>query len=169
MDKPLLLTNEALNPNEQIVSPNKKFRVIYQGDGNLVVYDLSKSPDPIPDAATWHSRAAGISPGKCCMQDDGNLVLYNAAGLAYWESQTVGRQNAFCQIQDDGNFVIYAREGNSLIAVWDAWSDNVRRDTPPVVIGPTPRRWVCGWETIAEYDTGTGTWTTRQEWRCVWV
>ena len=37
---------------------------------------------------------------------DGNLVLYDAAGVAVWNSNTVGHPGAFAQMQDDGNLVI---------------------------------------------------------------
>ncbi|BHO53507.1 peptidase S53 [Burkholderia contaminans] len=49
------------------------------------------------------------------MQDDGNLVLFNAAnGAAIWNSGTYGNIGAHAVFQADGNFVIYGASGNAL-------------------------------------------------------
>ena len=41
------------------------------------------------------------------MQNDGNLVLYDASGHAYWDSKTQGNPGAFLDVQYDGNLVVY--------------------------------------------------------------
>ena len=40
------------------------------------------------------------------MQNDGNLVIYDASGAPVWASYTQGNA-ARAVVQDDGNFVVY--------------------------------------------------------------
>ncbi|WP_232430423.1 protease pro-enzyme activation domain-containing protein [Burkholderia ubonensis] len=52
---------------------------------------------------------------RLVMQDDGNLVLYNATnGAAVWSSGTNGNAGAYAVFQTDGNFVVYSASGKAL-------------------------------------------------------
>ncbi|WP_230947917.1 protease pro-enzyme activation domain-containing protein [Burkholderia territorii] len=52
---------------------------------------------------------------RLVMQNDGNLVLYNAAsGAALWNSGTSGNAGAYAVFQTDGNFVVYSTSGKAL-------------------------------------------------------
>jgi hypothetical protein len=72
---------------------------------------------------------------KFIMQFDGNLVIYNAAGVAVWNSYTYGHdgQGAFLRLQDDGNLVIYFPNGSVL---WESESSATESPKPPA-----GRRW----------------------------
>lgn len=98
---------------QSLVSPDSKFRLSAQTDGNLVLYNSaglalwnSHTPQQVgnflnyqPDgnlvlyAATgkplWHTHTAHTSPGQLLMQPDGNLVLYDSAVKPIWKSDTV--------------------------------------------------------------------------------
>jgi len=91
--------NEALHANEFRTSVDGRFTLVYQGDGNLVLYFGS--------SALWASNTSGASPGQAVMQGDGNLVVYNASGVAVWSSGTWGHPGAYLVVQSDGNLVIY--------------------------------------------------------------
>lgn len=94
-----LVGGQMLAPDTQLVSNNGRFRFVYQGDGNAVVYDGNR---PL-----WASNTDGTQPGNLCMQSDGNLVAYRHGGYAYWASNTDGRYGSCVVMQDDGNLVIY--------------------------------------------------------------
>ena len=61
-------------------SASGRYRFIYQGDGNLVLYD---GGTPL-----WASNTDGKPVGVCIMQDDGNLVIYARGGQPIWASDT---------------------------------------------------------------------------------
>lgn len=97
-----LSPGSTLQPDASIYSPNNKFKLIYQPDGNLVLYRLS---DNFP---LWSTGTAGQPAGRCDMQADGNLVIYKPDGQAIWSSGTWGDPYAGSKLvlQDNGNLRI---------------------------------------------------------------
>jgi hypothetical protein len=75
------------------------FFLVFQADGNLVVYTKN-------DVPVWNSGTGGSGADHAVMQTDGNFVVYTPAGVAVWTSGTAGNPGAFAQIQSNGNFVI---------------------------------------------------------------
>jgi hypothetical protein len=98
---------EVLNPDQSITSASGRYRFIYQGDGNLVLYD---GGTPL-----WASGTDGKPVGVCIMQGDGNLVIYAHGGQPIWSSDTWQHPSSRLVVQDDGNVVIYRPDGT---AVW---------------------------------------------------
>lgn len=86
-------------------------RLIFQQDGNLVVYDENGVP-------RWASHTVG-SGHSAVFQQDGNFVVYTDQDRAVWASNTNGRGSRL-SIQDDGNVVIYDSAGNAV------WSTNTQ-------------------------------------------
>jgi hypothetical protein len=115
-----LVADERLNRNDRLTSGNGRYYVIYQGDGNLVLYEVN-------GGATWSSRTAGNSVGYFIMQGDGNAVIYDAERRAVWSSGTEGNRGSRIIVQNDGNLVIYDRQNQAL---WSAWSDNALLPPP---------------------------------------
>jgi len=98
-----LMPNEYLYPDDSRTSADGRFRIQYQGDGNLVLLDTTTSPwTPL-----WASNTSGTTAGFTVMGTDGNLVVYNADGNPVWASNTAGYDGAFVIVQSDGNFVMY--------------------------------------------------------------
>lgn len=95
---------EWLGHGQEIRSINNRFALIYQGDGNLVLYRDDGRP-------LWASQTAGTSVGQVAMQADGNLVIHDAAGTPVWSSGTSAHAGAVLTLQPDGNVVIYAPSG----------------------------------------------------------
>ena len=100
--------NEKLKASEELKSENGKYKLVLQGDGNLVVYESQGK-------ALWNSDTLGSGAIECVMQSDGNLVLKHRNGRVVWATGTHGTKNARLVIQDDGNLVIYNERG---LAVW---------------------------------------------------
>lgn len=107
---------QELSPGQSLYSPNRKYRLIYQSDGNLVLY---RNAD---EFALWSTKTHGQSAGKLIMQTDGNLVVYNArqrplwASIKRWDIPNPPR-GLYLVMQDDANAVIYNEKN---IAVWSS-------------------------------------------------
>jgi hypothetical protein len=116
---------ETLAAGQQITSPSGRYRFVYQGDGNLVLYDGGH--------ATWASNTAGRPTGVCIMQGDGNCVVYTPGPHPIWASNTAGHNGSHLVVQDDGNTVIYAPDGHPL------WATNTAVPTGPTATGSQMR------------------------------
>ncbi|MBM3820897.1 MAG: matrixin family metalloprotease [Acidimicrobiia bacterium] len=99
-----------LTAGQTLVSTNRRYRLLYQNDGNLVLYDDTDRTAP------WATNTGGTTPGYALLQGDGNFVLYDGAGAVQYASNTPGNPNSRLVLQNDGNVVIYASNGQP---VWD--------------------------------------------------
>ncbi len=97
----VLAPNQSLFTNQSLNSPDGRFQLIMQSDGNLVIYRLANH-HPL-----WATGTNGKDVMRAIMQTDGNFVLYDFHGHAVWASGTNGKNNAFLVMQSDGNLVIY--------------------------------------------------------------
>lgn len=108
------------------MSNNGWYQLIYQDDGNLVVYTTTDKK-----TALWSSGTQGKSVGKVVMQLDGNLVVYGPGGTtskdAHWGSGTVQNKNAKLFLQDDGKLGIYDSRGKAGKALWQTQSEDEYR------------------------------------------
>jgi hypothetical protein len=98
-------TNQALTTGQSITSTDGRYKVVMQGDGNLVLYSINR--------ALWASGTSGKPVAKAVMQGDGNLVLYDSQNKPYWASGTAGKGSSSLIIQTDGNLVIYDVGGHA--------------------------------------------------------
>jgi hypothetical protein len=114
-----------INAGQQIASTNGSYRFYLQGDGNLVLRNLSGK-------AIWASATNGKGGTKLVLQSDGNLVLYTSAGKAVWATGTVGKGSNYLMIKNDGNLVLATASG---AAVWASnTSDGTGTGTPPAPV-----------------------------------
>lgn len=90
-----LPAGQQLNQNQYLLSTDRRFALLLQADGNLVLYS---------GTAIWSSGTSGAT--RLVMQTDGNLVLYNG-NTPVWQSLTSGSGAAHLTIQSDGNLVVY--------------------------------------------------------------
>ena len=126
-----LPSGTRLVAGQALTSTGGRYRLVYQSDGNLVVYDSSDG------TAEWSSGTGGTSAGQVAMQGDGNVVVYDAQGTAHWTTSTAGNANATLVVQSDGNLVVYSSGGE---AVWnrnDA-AESAPAPTPTPTPSPTP-------------------------------
>lgn len=105
-----LFAGQTLYAGQSLYSPNGRYRLVMQGDGNLVIYDSQSGP-------IWHTQTHGTDADRLIMQGDGNLVVYSSQYIPRWHTHTHNNPNqgihAF--MQDDGNFVLYKSNG---IPIW---------------------------------------------------
>ena len=105
-----MLIGDILRAGDRVTSQDGRYVLIYQGDGNLVLYGNGTS--------LWHTGTHGTSPGYVMLQHDGNFVLYDASQRPLWSTggATIGHSDAWLIVQNDGNVVIYSGGG---VPLWD--------------------------------------------------
>ena len=101
-----MTANQQLTANQSTPSCDGRFKLILQGDGNLVLYEGG--------TALWASGTAGKASANAIMQGDGNFVIYDTAGSPLWSSGTAGNNGAHLTVQNDGNTVIFSSGGATL-------------------------------------------------------
>ena len=87
-------------------SPNGKYYVVFQADGNLVLYDVALQKAG-RKADIWSSRTWNNPNSTCWFQLDGNLVIY-VSSRAIWGTNTwfIPRRTADLRVWDNGQFTI---------------------------------------------------------------
>jgi hypothetical protein len=98
--------NQYLLPGDRLYAVNGQFFLVYQNDGNLVVYNAAARP-------TWASHTDGKPAWRTYMQPDGDFVIYSAWRNPVWATGTVGR-GVRVVMQDDGNLVVDDSSGNPI-------------------------------------------------------
>lgn len=94
-----IYNGQTLEQNRKYWSNNNRYYLIFQNDGNLVLYN--RSGGSIRDSKT---SDRGV---KAVFQDDGNLVVYTPRNGVAFSSNTNGRGANKLTVQDDGNLVVY--------------------------------------------------------------
>lgn len=102
-----LKAGQAFVVDQNIRSCNGLYSIIFQSDGNLVVYKANVG-------ALWASGTYGNLGAKAYLQSDGNLVIYRADGAALFQTKTNGNASDELVMQDDGNAVIYSSDNRAL-------------------------------------------------------
>lgn len=109
-----------LKPGQAIESKNKKYLLVFQKDGRLVVY---KKNGMIArwDSGTFGANFAGMMKSGNFLvafeQDDNEKTLD-----LMWQSDTKGHPNAYIVMQEDGNLVIYDDAGDHKNPIWASGS-----------------------------------------------
>lgn len=102
--------NHYLAVGDALVSSQHKYKLLYQDDGDLVIYSLSDGKD------IWKSCTNGKPAWRTYMQPDGNFVIYKSEGNPIRASNTSGHTDSVIIMQDDSNLVIYDSSGKP---IWD--------------------------------------------------
>ncbi len=100
----------TLNPGAPpIFSPDGRFRLTMQTDGNLVVYDAN-------GRAQWASGTY-LPNSYLRVQPDGNVVVYDSEDNFPQWTAAVNSPGAQLAMQNDGNLVLYS---SAQVALWDS-------------------------------------------------
>lgn len=102
---------KSLKSGVSLYSPNGRYKLTQQTDGNLVLRNIAGSSARV----IWASGTNGRGVAYVVMQNDGNLVQYTKGGGAVWSTKTNGKGGDRLVVQNDGNTVIYTAGGK---AVW---------------------------------------------------
>jgi surface antigen len=102
----------VLQPGAYLLSPNRAYELVMQGDGNLVLYSGLQ--------ALWDSQTSTPGAYAVLQATDGNLVVYSPAGAALWTAHVPNSPSDRLEMQSDGNLVAYNTAGTALWATMSA-------------------------------------------------
>jgi hypothetical protein len=92
----VLKSGETLLPAHALVSPDGRFEVMMQCDGNVIV----------SGGVVWTTKTEGNGGAVLEMQADGNLAVLRGR-THLWDSKTYGHAGSGLEIGDDGVMAIY--------------------------------------------------------------
>ena len=104
--------SEQLAADQQLISPNGRFLLIMQGDGNLVLYQKGAGP-------LWATGTVGSGAVRAVMETNGALILYNSSNTPVWTDPDPTGSATF-QLLDDGS-IIKVLTSNGEIRKW-SWT-----------------------------------------------
>ena len=104
---------DIIEAGKYLSSPNGRYRLIMQLDGNLVLYARGTTGYQTP---VWSSDTPGrgTPPHKLLLQGDGNLVVYDVNSVPIWDTSTHETRAIRLILQDDRNVVLYDGKGKAL-------------------------------------------------------
>jgi len=106
----------TIYPGDSVTSPNGQFRLVMQGDGNLVEYGIG-------NAVLWASNTSN-QPGAVATIGKNRAVdiVRNGKRIARWAS--AGRpQSTKFEVRGDGTMVLWS--GSTAIVNWKGYQDRV--------------------------------------------
>ncbi|WIE65172.1 peptidoglycan DD-metalloendopeptidase family protein [Curtobacterium sp. MCLR17_036] len=106
----------TIAPGDQVTSPNGQFRLIMQGDGNLVEYGIGNQ-------VLWASNTSG-APGAVAVVGKNRAldITRNGKRLARWASAGTGQSTAL-KVRADGTMALLA--GKKVVVNWTNFQDRV--------------------------------------------
>lgn len=108
------VSNNSLTKMVPYVSDDRSYYLLFQNDGNLVVYNADQH-------AIWSTQTDGKHVTQCVMQSDGNLVLYDGKS-PLWDTKTYSYSGTKTKLvmQNDGNLVILGCLNNLWVPLWSS-------------------------------------------------
>jgi hypothetical protein len=128
INRSVLQSRERLWAGQSLASPNGRYRLVMQGDGNVVEYG--------PAGAEWSTRT-GAGGAALIMTAGGDAVVARRTERAVWHSSSAGNNGARLVVQDDGNVVVYRTNGTA------AWASRTTSKPAPLPAAPAGGWW-CG-------------------------
>lgn len=95
-----LFRTQIIYPDQQLETPDRRYRFILQKDGNAVLYNAQ-------NRAVWSTGTDGRGVAYMTLQPNGNLVMRDDRGAAVWHADIPDRGGYRFAIRDDGNLMVH--------------------------------------------------------------
>jgi hypothetical protein len=133
----------ALATGQALRSPNGKYTLTQQPDGNLVLADDAKR-------VQWASQTSANPGATASFDRSGDLVVYAKGGAVLWRSSTDG-QGALLEVRDDGNAAVTRADHQE---VWSSKSERTRLYPGQTLTAGQQRHTADGRFMLAQYPDG---------------
>jgi len=139
----LIKPGTRLSAGQALRSPNGKYTLTQQPDGNLVLADDAKR-------TLWSAQTPANPGAYASFDSNGDLVVYAKAGSPLWRTATAG-QGALLAVRDDGNVVL---SGTAKQEVWSSQAERGRLYPGQALAAGQQRRTADGKFTLAQNPDG---------------
>jgi hypothetical protein len=125
-----LTEDQVLRSGQSRRSPNGRYRLVMQRDGNVVLHAKGSQQE------LWSSQSGGHAGATAELQEDGNLVVYSPSRSPLFWTATQGQAGNRLVVQNDGNVVVYSP---ARVALWSS-AEDVHALTQDQVLRPGQSR-----------------------------
>jgi hypothetical protein len=139
----ILKAGTRLTSGKSVTSPNGKYVLRQQTDGNLVLTDSANSPQ-------WSAQTHDHPGAYTQFAASGELVVYGTDGKPLWHSGTVVAGTTL-QVQNDGNAVILDPARKPL---WNSQAERYKLFPGQALLAGQSRKSPDGRFTLAQYPDG---------------
>lgn len=110
-------------PGDSLESPDKKYKLEYKSDGNLVLSDVAGTQH-------WESKTAGKAPHRVFVQSNGDLYITGPSAVHWKGSENYGIKGeqyagSTLVLGNDGRLVVRARSDSELWAAAPSRGDSL--------------------------------------------
>lgn len=127
--KHTLTSPDCMAEGGRITSPNGQFfATLQKGDGNFVVYKEGQKGAMWTSSPNDSTRPKGKNPLKLCMQDNGNLVVFNSSPAPnhwVWQTDTSGKGVGPFTLSIDDKGILTVRDSRG-VRIWTNGPDWMR-------------------------------------------
>jgi hypothetical protein len=92
------------NDNKDIDWYTAGYTLVFQKDGNLVLYNIKNSSKEVIWATGTNQKAETFKALK-----NGNFALFNTKNEQIWSTRTIGKNRLI--LEENGNLVVYSQSG----------------------------------------------------------
>lgn len=103
-----LFKSQIIYPDQQLETPDRRYRLFLQKDGNAVLYNAQ-------NRAVWATGTDGRGVAYLTLQPNGNLVMRDDRGVAVWHAGINNKGGNRFAIRDDGNLMVHNTNNNRVI------------------------------------------------------
>jgi hypothetical protein len=110
-----LCPGSLLRSDEFLVSPDRKYDLYMQADGNLVLqrhFLRAENEEP-----AWASDTADHPGAHAEMRPDGSFVVLAPGGAVLWSSRTAGHPGSYLVVTDRPSAAVYTPAGKQIWAI----------------------------------------------------
>jgi hypothetical protein len=102
-----LRAGEQLIPGQRLVSPDGRFGLSVEENGNLVLTEYATG------IVRWQSGTAGTPAARLALGSEGHLVLYGLDLVPIWKSGNTASGGTSAALGNDGTLVLYRADGTA--------------------------------------------------------
>ena len=118
-----MLPGQTLPPREGLSSPNGKYTLTFQRNGNLVLF---RNHSDGAQTYLWSTQTANRPAEVCILQPDGNIALFDGDGNRHWISNAGYHPGSRLSVENDGKLLLRTPGGQTVWYTYTGENEGIR-------------------------------------------